>query len=250
MSTKRTKPIKAVLTNSGRRPLQKRAKQAMPRLSLRKTPRLAPGDPQATSTGTLPGAGAVGNTILTDTDYAMGTEDQTVLVVQNGATITLALEPLQGYPVFVVADGGIVVVTGPIQGGAQTLAQGTVGIYEFSANSEMWSSVVGGGSSSGTFGYHTTAINYTTVSENELVNVTAGGVTVTIGTGFNAVTVKDRTGSPTPTIGIAAQSGADLEDPNNLGNAADFATTVYLKQPGGAVSFRYDGTIYEVVGTT
>ena len=100
------------------------------------------------------------------------------------------------------------------------------------------------------FPFHSTAINYTTTAENMLVDVTANAVVVTIGTGFNAVTVKDRTGSPTPTIGIEAQSGAELEDPNNLGNASDFATEVFLKQPGGGVSFRFNGTIYEVISST
>ena len=247
-TVKRSKAPQKSVTKPGKRPASPRPK-AMPRLSA-PSKRLAPGDPQATNTATLPGAGAVGNTILTDTNYTMGTEDQTVIVVQNGAVITLALGPLQGYPIFVVADGGIVTVSGPIQGGTQTLAQGSVGIYEFSTNSGKWSSVVGGGSSSGSFGYHTTAVNYTTTSENELVNVTANAVVVTIGTGFNTATVKDRTGSPTPTIGIAAQSGANLEDPNNIGNPTDFATTVYLKTPGGAVSFRFDGVIYDVTGTT
>ncbi len=35
-----------------------------------------------------------------------------------------ALEPLLGYPVFVVADGGSATVTGPIQGGNQNRVAG------------------------------------------------------------------------------------------------------------------------------
>ena len=108
-----------------------------------------------------------------------------------------------------------------------------------------------GGTGGSDFGYKVTAVDYVTVSENEFVEVTANGVVVTIGGPFNAVTVKDGTGSPTPTIPIVySLLGRNLEDPNNLGNASLYAATVYLKTPGGAVSFRYNGTIYAVSGTT
>ena len=134
---KRSKAPQKSVTKPGKRPASPRPK-AMPRLSA-PSKRLAPGDPQATNTATLPGAGAVGNTILTDTNYTMGTEDQTVIVVQNGATVTLAEEPLLGYPVYVIADGGVVLVEGPIQGGTQTLLQGTIGVFAYSTSSGMWS---------------------------------------------------------------------------------------------------------------
>ena len=116
----------------------------MPRRSEKVTP-LAPGDPNATNIATLPGPNGIGNTIETNTNYTMGQEDRVVLVVQNGATITLPEEPLLGYPVYIVADGGIVTVSGPIRGGNLTLAQGTIGILTYSAISGEWSSASGNG---------------------------------------------------------------------------------------------------------
>ena len=116
----------------------------MPRLSEKATP-LAPGDPNATNIATLPGPNGIGNTIETNTNYTMGQEDRVVLVVQNGATVTLPEEPLLGYPVYIVADGGIVTVSGPIRGGNLTLAQGTIGILTYSAISGEWSSASGNG---------------------------------------------------------------------------------------------------------
>ena len=109
--------------------------------SKRLAARLAPGDPQATNAGTYPGAYGIGNTIITDTNYTMSTEDERILVVQNGATITLTTKPLLGYPVYVIADGGVVLVEGPIQGGTQTLLQGTIGVFAYSTSSGMWSNI-------------------------------------------------------------------------------------------------------------
>jgi hypothetical protein len=120
----------------------------MPRITKKEAP-LAPGDPVATVFGTLPGAYATGNTIQTNANYAMGTEDQIIQVVQNGATITLPTEPLDGYVVTIVADGGAVTVLGPIYDGTQVLSQGTIGEFSYSAISGEWSCLVAGSGSSG-----------------------------------------------------------------------------------------------------
>ena len=114
--------------------------RTMPRFA-RKAPPLAPGDPLATILATLPGANAPGNTIETNTNYAMSQDDRIVLVVQNGATIALPAAPLLAFPTYVIADGGIVTVNGPIQGGPATLTQGTIGIFTYSTISGMWSTV-------------------------------------------------------------------------------------------------------------
>ena len=111
---------------------------------------LAPGDPQATNTATAPGPNGDGNTILTDTFYQMGQEDQRVVVMQNAATIALPLQPLNGYPVYITADGGTATITGNIQGGTVVLAQGTIGIFTYSDESGLWSVLTGGSGSTGT----------------------------------------------------------------------------------------------------
>lgn len=123
-----------------------------PRKMSRSSPKaapLAPGDPSATNTATYPGPNGLGNTIETNTNYTMGQEDRCIVVVQSGATIGLPPEPLLGYPVFIVADGGIVTVTGSIRGGSQTLAQGSVGIFIYSSISGEWSKVTGSGGGGG-----------------------------------------------------------------------------------------------------
>jgi hypothetical protein len=84
------------------------------------------------------------------------------------------------------------------------------------------------------------------------VEVTVSGTATTeVGTGINSITVKDNTGSSTPTIPVTSQTGSvNFEDPNNLGNSASYATTVYIKTPGGAVTWRFNGTMFKVVAST
>ena len=59
-------------------------------------------------------------------------------------------EPLLGYPIYIVADGGVVTVTGSIQGGTQTIPQGSIGVFVYSSISGEWSSDRGVGSAGST----------------------------------------------------------------------------------------------------
>lgn len=231
-------------------PVRKTASQS----SIRRTAprlRLGPNDPQALGVGTaaiLPGPNGSGNVQITDEAYTLAQEDRLVIVAVNAATLTLCPEPLSGFPVTIVADGGVTTVKGPIQGGTQTIPQGLVGVFVFSPESEEWSVNIGvSGSSSTSWPFQTITGNTTVTKENTLATVTANGAIVTIGSGLMTITIKDKTGSLTPTIGVESQSGATLEDPNNLGT---YAADVFLKTANGAVQFRFNGTSYEVVSST
>ena len=107
----------------------------------------------------------------------------------------------------------------------------------------------GGGGADDSFQNIATVSAPTTINtENTLVSVTTNATaTVTIGTKVYAITVKDRTGSNTPTLPVNAASGALLEDPTDLGS---FAASVNIETPNQAVSWRYNGTVYEIVSST
>ena len=95
-----------------------------------------------------------------------------------------------------------------------------------------------------------TAVSAPAPTENMLVEVTTpNGVVITIGAGVSQVTIKDKSGSANPIIGVTAANGATLEDPNNIGVTADYAATVYVKGQGSAVTFRFDGINYQVVSS-
>jgi hypothetical protein len=111
---------------------------------------------------------------------------------------------------------------------------------------------LGGNGAPGLFGAQEIAVPTIVSVNNQLAEVTVNATAiVTIGTGITQITVKDETGSPTPTIPITSQAGLLLEDPNNLGTAG-MLTTVVLKQPAGAITFRLNaaGTAYRVVAST
>ena len=219
----------------------------IPSVSLSKrSTRLAPGDPQAINTATFPGGNNVGNTIITDTNYAMSQDDQRVIVVQTGATITLPTEPLLGYPTYIVADGGTVIVNGPIHGGALTVPEGTIVILVYSSNSGEWSFVAGSPPSEINLPFQTFAANGSVAQENTLASVTVNAVVVTLPSGFRVCTVRDRTGSPTPSIVFTAADG-QVESPNALGT---FGATGIITTPNGAVTWRWNGTVYEIISTT
>ena len=102
-------------------------------------------------------------------------------------------------------------------------------------------------------GYGAQPITVPTIvsANNQMAEVTVNATAiVTIGTGVTQITVKDETGNPVPTIPITSQAGLLLEDPNNLGTPT--LTTVVLKQPAGAVTFRLNaaGTAYRVIAST
>jgi hypothetical protein len=168
----------------------------------------------ATNVGTTPGPNGIGNVIETDTDYQMEQEDERILVVQNGATIALPLEPLLAFPVWIEADGGPVTVTGPIQGGNVILPQGTIGVFTYSTISGTWSSVVGTGVSGLVATYY---------ADNGSTDIVVGDVSDT-----TLVTI----------TGIAAIAGqkllihATVNYTSIAGNGVIF-TGVYVSQPPG-----------------
>ncbi len=101
------------------------------------------------------------------------------------------------------------------------------------------------------YNHQTTAVSTTVTAEGYLVEVTASpGVTITVPTGTRQFSVKDRTNAANPIISVTGQGGVTFEDPNNLGVNASFATTVALKQQGGCVTWRFNGTSYIVVSST
>ena len=121
---------------------------------------LAPNDPSTLGAGggaaVVPGpnagvGGSGGNRVVTNINYTMQQEDQ-VVVCEAGVTITLSPEPLTAYNVWVVADTGNTTVTGPIQGGPRTIAQGLFGGFMYSAESGEWSTIFSGGGGAGATG--------------------------------------------------------------------------------------------------
>jgi collagen type VII alpha len=126
---------------------------------------LAPNDPQAIGAGggaaVIPGpnagiGGSGGNRIETNENYEMQQEDRVVIVsapaTPGAVTIELSPEPLTGNEVWIVADGTNVTVTGPIQGGPRTIAQGLFGGFMYSALSGEWSTIFSGGGGAGSTG--------------------------------------------------------------------------------------------------
>jgi hypothetical protein len=94
-----------------------------------------------------------------------------------------------------------------------------------------------------------TGVSATATQENMLVESTAAsGVTITIAPGVVKVTIKDKSGSVNPVIGVTSV-GSTLEDPNNLGVTADYSHTVFVRGQGACVAFWYDGVNYQVVST-
>jgi len=107
---------------------------------------MGPNDPQALGIGTaaiLPGPTGPGNVQITDEAYTLQQEDRLVIVAVVATTLTLCPEPLSGFPVTIVADGGVATVLGPIQGGAQTIQQGFIGTFVHSPESNEWSVNIG-----------------------------------------------------------------------------------------------------------
>ena len=218
-----------------------------PRL-LRTFSPLAPGDPVA-----VPGSSPHLNVIETDVNYTAAQGDG-VIIVQGSFTITLnSTFTIVGFPVQIVADSGTVTVNGPIQNGPISIPQGTTAYFSFSPLSGTYS-VLLGSSSPATFGfpYQEIATSAVVPLENTFAEVTTNATAiVTIGAGLHCITVKDATPiTGVVTIPITAASGALLEDPNNLNTPGDYAATVYLKEVGGAVTFRWNGTMYKVAAST
>ena len=121
---------------------------------------LAPNDPRAIGVGggaaVLPGpnagiGGSGGNCVETNINYTMQQEDR-IIIASAAITVTLPPEPLTGNPVWICADNGTVTVTGPIQGGNRTIAQGLFGGFTYSALSGEWSTIFSGGGGAGSTG--------------------------------------------------------------------------------------------------
>ena len=121
---------------------------------------LAPNDPRAIGVGggaaVLPGpnagiGGSGGNCVETNINYTMQQEDR-IIIASAAITVTLPPEPLTGNPVWICADNGAVTVTGPIQGGNRTIAQGLFGGFTYSALSGEWSTIFSGGGGAGSTG--------------------------------------------------------------------------------------------------
>lgn len=121
---------------------------------------LAPNDPSAIGVGggaaVLPGpnagiGGSGGNCVETNINYTMQQEDR-IIIASAAITVTLPPEPLTGNPVWICADNGAVTVTGPIQGGNRTIAQGLFGGFTYSALSGEWSTIFSGGGGAGSTG--------------------------------------------------------------------------------------------------
>ena len=102
----------------------------------------------------------------------------------------------------------------------------------------------------GGFGPSQSVSTPTTITANgAFVEVTASAELVTIGTGLTVITVKDETGSPTPSIPVNSQAGLTLEDPNHLGS---LVSTAVITTPNGAVTWRLNaaGTSYRISDST
>jgi hypothetical protein len=140
---------------------------------------LGPNDPQALGSGNvavLPGGNIVGNVQITNEDYTLEQDDRVILVAAP-ATITLNDQPLSGFPVWIIADGGMVTVDGPIQGGPSTIMQGFVGIYVQSPSSGLWSLVKGASPSSGTIEIENQSIP---LGPANILDFSGAGVTATL----------------------------------------------------------------------
>ena len=214
-------PRRAIASNRG-----KKQSALAPRKSSRSTSRsapLAPGDPLATQRAVQPGPNGTGNTIVTDAFYQMGQEDQRVVVQQNAATVALPLQPLNGYPVFIVADGGIATVTGTIQGGNVSLQQGTIGIFVYSDESGEWSVSTGQGTNPGNTAIVTHATGAYEVAPGwaAMVDTTTGSIatiTLSVGALGDTFEVSDEgCDASANNVTVAPSTGAQLEDPNAPG---------------------------------
>jgi hypothetical protein len=206
---------------------------------------LAPGDPDAVS-----GSQPLLNVVATDVNYAAGQNDG-IIICQGVVTITLQTDfTIVGTPVEVIADSGNVAVHGPIHGGPVSILSGSFGLFSYSPLSGLYSAVTSTGGTGGASPAISVAIPTVVTSDNTLVEVTASAQLITIGTGIRSITVKDETGSNTPSIPVASQAGLFMEDPNNLGNIA--STEVVMRQANGAVTWRINaaGTAYRVVSST
>src|SRR5271154_523309 len=84
------------------------------------------------------GTQPVVNTIETDVDYTTEQNDG-IIIALTAVTLTLGANPLTGSPLIVIADGGNVLVTGPIQLGDITVPKGTIQAFSFSPDSDTWS---------------------------------------------------------------------------------------------------------------
>ena len=247
--TKRSKAPKIILpgTRRGSR-LSATAPRKMSRSSPKAAP-LAPGDPIAINTATSPGPSGDGNVIETNTVYQMGQEDRCVLVVQTSATIALPLEPLLGYPVFVVADGGSSTVTGPIQGGNQIVSQGSIGIFVYSAISGEWSTTITTAtpiSGPTVIVNHATGAVTMTSGETALVDTTTGSIsTITLGGGVlgTEYEVNDYgCEANINNITVSPGVGMQLEDPNSPGVYQTAGTACVFATPGQFCQWKFDGT--------
>lgn len=96
------------------------------------------------------------------------------------------------------------------------------------------------------FPFLSLAQNGTVIQENTLVDVTANAVVVGLASGLRVVTVRDRTGLSTPSIGFTAADGL-VEDPNNLGT---FLSEAVMRTVNGTVTWRWNGAVYEVISST
>lgn len=94
-----------------------------------------------------------------------------------------------------------------------------------------------------------TAIPLLVTANDAFIEVTASAQQITIGTGVTEITIKDETGSPTPSIPVNSQAGLTLEEPNNLGM---LAAQVVMTTANGAVTWRINaaGTSFRIAGST
>jgi hypothetical protein len=91
----------------------------------------------------IEGTQPVVNTIDTDEDYTTAQNDG-IIIARAALTLTLGANPLTGSPLIVIADGGDILVNGPIQLGPITVPQGTLQAFSFSQFSETWSVIASG----------------------------------------------------------------------------------------------------------
>jgi hypothetical protein len=167
----------------------------------------------------------------------------------SGATGATGATGSSGGPIGPTGNTGATGATGATFVGS-TGATGATGVTG-ATGSTGGTGATGATGALGPFGAQTIAVPTTVSANNQLAEVTVNATAVvTIGTGVQQITVKDETGSATPTIPITSQAGLLIEDPNNLGTPT--LTTVVLKVPAGAVTFRLNaaGTAYRVISST